>query len=451
MTKEEIRLLESHTRRKHWKRWGPYLSERAWGTVREDYSADGNPWAYFPHEHARSRVYRWNEDGLAGICDRHQLICFALGLWNQRDPILKERVFGLNGSEGNHGEDVKEYYFYLDSTPTHSYMKYLYKYPQAAFPYQHLVDENRRRGRDQPEYELLDTGVFDEDRYFDVFVEYAKADVEDILIKISATNRGPDPARLHLLPTVWFRNTWSWGGTEPRPDLRHVPGAIEMNHSTYGSRWLYYEGSPEPLFTENETNTKRLFGVENRFLCVKDGIDDYVVQGAREAVSPEPVGTKAALHYQREIGSGQTVTLRLRFTDADLPGVKRSAFADFDGLFALRRSEADEFYTTIIPSDLSPDAQNVMRQGFAGLLWSKQYYHYVVKRWLEGDLDNPPPPQERLNGRNHDWPHLYNEDVISMPDKWEYPWYAAWDLAFHCVALALGCQFCQGTTDPHVA
>jgi hypothetical protein len=437
MTQEDIRLLESRTRKKHWKRWGPYLSERAWGTVREDYSRDGEAWKFFPHDHARSRVYRWNEDGIAGICDRHQLICFAIALWNERDPMLKERLFGLDGNEGNHGEDVKEYYFYLDSTPTHSYLKYLYKYPQIAFPYQQLLDENRRRSRDQPEYELLDTGVFNEDRYFDVFVEYAKGDVEDILIKVSVTNRGPDSARLRLLPTVWFRNTWSWGAIERRPDLRQVPDAIELNHPTYGKRWLYYEAFPELLFTENETNTKRLFGVENPWSYVKDGINDYIVRSAKEAVSPEPVGTKAALHYALEIGSGESATLRLRLTDVYFSAGSGAAFSDFDQIFALRKSEADEFYGTVIPRHISPDAQNVMRQGFAGLLWSKQYYHYVVKRWLDGDPGNPLPPAERHEGRNHEWVHLYNADVISMPDKWEYPWYAAWDLAFHCLALAL--------------
>ena len=436
MTKEEIRLAECRDRKKHWNRWGPYLSERAWGTVREDYSPDGNAWEYFPHDHARSRAYRWNEDGLAGICDRHQMICFALALWNERDPILKERLFGLTGNEGNHGEDVKEYYFYLDSTPTHSYMKYLYKYPQAAFPYDELVEENRRRGRGQPEYELLDTGVFNDNRYFDVFVEYVKGDPEDILIKITAVNRGPEAARLRLLPTVWFRNTWSWGGNEPCPDLRKAPGAIELN-STYGTRWLYYEGSPELLFTENETNTQKLFGIENRCPCVKDGINDYIVHGAKNSVTPEPMGTKAAAHYSLEIPAGQAVTVRLRLNNIDCSGITKAAFDDFDAIFALRQREADEYYATIIPQDLSPDARNVMRQGFAGMLWSKQFYHYVVKNWLEGDPGNPPPPVERTNGRNHEWLHLYNADVISMPDKWEYPWYAAWDLSFHCIPLAL--------------
>jgi len=437
VTKEEIRLSESAARTKHWKRWGPYLSERAWGTVREDYSPYGNAWEYFPHDHARSRAYRWNEDGLAGISDRHQYICFALALWNERDLILKERLFGLTGNEGNHGEDVKEYYFYLDSTPTHSYMKYLYKYPQVGFPYAQLVEENRRRGKDKPEFELLDTGVFNDDRYFDVFVEYAKGDVEDILIKITATNRGSEAAPLRLLPTIWFRNTWSWAQDAERPGLRRIAGGIEVDHPSLGRRWLYCDDTPEILFTENETNSKRLFGVENRCACVKDGINDYIVDGKKDAVAPMPMGTKAAAHYKLPVPPGGSVTVRLRLTDIDFSGVAEAAFDGFDRLFSMRKNEASEFYGTVIPQDLSPDAQNVMRQGFAGMLWSKQFYHYVIKNWLEGDPGNPTPAAERKTGRNSQWPHLYNTDVISMPDKWEYPWYAAWDLAFHCVALAL--------------
>jgi len=444
MTTEENRLAESNTRKKHWKRWGPYLSERAWGTVREDYSPLGNAWEYLPHDHARSRAYRWNEDGLAGISDRRQMICFALALWNERDPILKERLFGLTGNEGNHGEDVKEYYFYLDSTPSHSYMKYLYKYPQAEFPYKKLVEENRHRDKRQPEFELLDAGVFDEDRYFDVFVEYAKADVEDILIKITVANRGPEAASLRVLPTIWFRNTWSWGNRAPRPKLhkaRPAPNPViglnlsQPNQTQRDARWLHCEGSPELLFTENETNAKRLFGIENRTPFVKDGINDKVVHGVKEAVNPEHVGSKAAAHYKLSLGSGETVVIRMRLADSNFK--EENAFGAFDKTVALRRREADEFYATIIPQDLSADAKNVMRQGFAGMLWSKQFYHYVVKDWLRGDPDNPLPPQERQKGRNHQWTHLYNADVISMPDKWEYPWYAAWDLAFHCIPLAL--------------
>src|ERR1700756_4988459 len=442
MTNEEIRLAESRTRKKHWKRWGPYLSERAWGTVREDYSPYGNAWEYLPHDHARSRAYRWNEDGLAGISDRRQLICFALALWNERDPILKERLFGLTGNEGNHGEDVKEYYFYLDSTPTHSYMKYLYKYPQSSFPYAELLEENRRRPKDQPEYELLDTGVFNQDRYFDVFVEYAKADVEDILVRITVENRCPEAARLRLLPTIWFRNTWSWGATDERPEL-HMAGdgtdpLIELNHPSYGKRWLVCEGSPELLFTENQTNTRRLFGVNCDSPYVKDGINNYIVHRVNEAVSRELGGTKAAAHYKLEIAAGQSVTIRLRLTDIDFSRTTtKKAFQNFDAIIAARQREADEFYATVVPQGLSLDAQNVMRQGFAGMLWSKQFYHYVVKQWLEGDPGHPTPAPERMNGRNHEWQHLYNADVISMPDKWEYPWYAAWDLAFHCIPLAL--------------
>ncbi|MGA7402310.1 MAG: glucosidase, partial [Candidatus Sulfotelmatobacter sp.] len=360
----------------------------------------------------------------------------ALALWNERDPILKERLFGVSGTEGNHGEDVKEYYFYLDSTPTHSYMKYLYKYPQAAFPYGQLVEENRRRSKSDAEYELLDTGVFAEERYFDVLVEYAKGDVEDIVIKITATNHGPESARLRLLPTIWFRNTWSWDHKEFRPNLRGVSGAIELNHHNFGKRWLYCDGSPELLFTENETNCRRLFDAPESGFCKKDGINDYIVQGAKEAVSPESTGTKAAAHYAMDIAAGKSASVRLRLTNLEFTP-PTAAFNSFAAIVATRKQEADDFYDTIIPGDLSPDARNVMRQGFAGLLWSKQFYHYVVKKWLHGDPGHPPPPARRIKERNHDWPHLYNADVISMPDKWEYPWYAAWDLAFHCVSLAL--------------
>ena len=439
MTQEEIRLSESASRKKHWKRWGPYVSERAWGTVREDYSPNGNAWEYLPHDQARSHAYRWNEDGLAGISDRKQNVCFAIALWNERDPILKERLFGLTGNEGNHGEDVKEYYFYLDSTPTHSYMKYLYKYPLAEFPYSRLVEENRRRGKNQREFELLDTGIFENDRYFDVFVEYAKADIEDILIKATVVNRGPEAANLRLLPTVWFRNTWSWGGHNQRPELyeaRRAPNpAIELNNAITGKLWLHCEGSPELLFTENETNVHRLFGVGNRTPYVKDGINNFVVNGDEGAVNPQRNGTKAAAQYKLTLRSGETAVVRLRLSNLDLKA--SNGFADFDKILTQRRREADEFYETVIPRDLSADAQNVMRQGFAGMLWSKQFYHYIIKEWLEGDPDNPPPPHGRVRGRNHEWTHLYNSDVISMPDKWEYPWYAAWDLAFHCIPLAL--------------
>ncbi len=437
MTAEEQRLEEARQRTRHWKRWGPYLSERAWGTVREDYSAYGTAWDYFPHDHARSRAYRWNEDGIAGISDRHQKICFAIALWNGRDPILKERLFGLTGNEGNHGEDVKEYYFYLDSTPTHSYMKYLYKYPQAEFPYGQLVAENRQRGKLAPEFELVDTGIFDGDRYFDVVVEYAKADVEDILVRITATNHGPEEASLNLLPTIWFRNTWSWNqnGTA-KPSLRNTnEGSIELDDAEIGKRWLYCDGAPELLFTENDTNTERLFNFRNGARYFKDAIDEYIVHGNHQSVNPEQRGTKASANYKLTIAPGATATIRLRLTNEQLKG--RKAFAQFDKTFADRLREADEFYETIIPKHLSADARLVMRQAFAGMLWSKQFYHYVIEQWLDGDPAAPKPPAERVHGRNHEWKHLHNADVISMPDKWEYPWYAAWDLAFHCVPLAL--------------
>ena len=440
MTREEQRLEESRQRTAHWKRWGPYLSERQWGTIREDYSPDGKPWDYFLHDHARSRAYRLGEDGLAGICDRHQLICFALALWNGRDPFLKERLYGLTGEEGNHGEDVKEYYYYLDSTPTHSYMKYLYKYPQAAFPYAQLVEENRRRGKRDLEFELADTGVFNENRYFDIFVEYAKAAPEDILIRVTAYNRGPASAELHLLPTLWFRNTWSWGRDDPRPLLRCQSGpaglgVVEATHDYYGKRWLACEGSPPLLFTENETNIERLFGAANRTPYVKDGINHYLVEGQGGAVNPSPAGTKVAAHYRWNIASGGRVELRLRFSDQ--PPTPEMLQKPFETIFRQRIAETDEFYAKIIPQGLSPDARNVQRQALAGMLWSKQFYHYDVRVWLEGDPGFPAPPAERKQGRNHQWRHLYNADVISMPDKWEYPWYASWDLAFHCVALAL--------------
>jgi hypothetical protein len=437
VTPEVQRLDEARERTAHWKRWGPYLSERQWGTVREDYSRDGSAWEYLPHEHARSRAYRWGEDGIAGISDNHQRLCFAWAFWNGRDPILKERLFGLSGPQGNHGEDVKECYFYLDSTPTHSYMKYLYKYPQAAFPYQDLLEENRRRGRAAPEYELLDTGVFEGDRYWDILIEYAKAGVNDILIRVTATNRGPEAAVLDLLPTLWFRNTWSWDRAAPRPALSAWERAvvIEADHDALGMRWLVAEGSPELLFTENDTNFERLWGAPNGSPYVKDGIDDHVVRGVPGRVNPARTGTKAALHYRVPLGPGESRAIKLRLANA--PPLGNQLGADFDALFARRLSEADQFYATVVPDGLSDDCKLVLRQALGGLLWSKQFYHYDVRRWLEGDSTQPPPPPERRRGRNHEWTHLYNSDVISMPDKWEYPWYAAWDLAFHCLPLAL--------------
>ncbi|HEX2056692.1 MAG TPA: glucosidase [Nitrospiraceae bacterium] len=437
---EIVRLEEDAKRQQHWRRWGPYLSERAWGTVREDYSWNGDSWNFLPHDHARSKAYRWNEDGLGGICDRHQYLCFALALWNGRDPILKERLFGLTGNEGNHGEDVKEYYFYLDSTPTHSYMKFLYKYPQAAFPYALLMEENRRRGRTSLEYELIDTGIFDEDRYFDVFVEYAKASPEDVLIRIHVSNRGPDSAELTVLPTLWFRNTWSWGLDVRRPRMRRGDtlrdlSVVELTHEYYGYRRLLCEGVPDLLFTENETNTRRLYGEQDGPRYVKDGINDYVVNGEKEAVNPDAVGSKAAARYVLSLPPGGDATIRLWLTNVTDDAVLTRETHDL--VFRQRIEEADEYYDSLAPADLSEDGRQVQRQAFAGLLWSKQFYHYDVDRWLKGDPAGPPPPRERLRGRNADWTHLYNADVISMPDKWEYPWYAAWDLAFHCIPLAL--------------
>ncbi len=444
-TEEHRRLADYHERRSNWKHWGPYLSERAWGTVREDYSPDGDAWEFFPHAHARSRVYRWNEDGLAGICDRNQYHCFALALWNGRDAILKERLFGLTGPQGNHGEDVKEYYFYLDSTPTHSYMKMLYKYPQAAFPYADLLEENARRDFEDFEFELLDTGVFDDNRYFDVFVEYAKADHDDILIRIEVVNRAPIHAECVVLPTLWFRNTWSWG--YPISPMNDVPGTpsmhrrdpvgdvlrLETNHPTVGAYFLYAEGANELVFTENETNTELLFQTPNRTPYVKDGFHRYVVNGEAGAVNPDGVGTKAAAIYRLMVGAGESRVIRLRLTRKAL----QRPFQGFNSSFQKRIQEADEFYADIQNPRLSADARAVQRQAFAGMLWSKQLYYYDVNQWLEGDPGLPPPPESRKSGRNAQWDFLNNFDVISMPDKWEYPWYASWDLGFHCISLVL--------------
>lgn len=434
MTQEEKRLQQSRSRKKHWKRWGPYLSERAWGTVREDYSADGEAWNFFPHDHARSRAYRWNEDGIAGISDRHQVICFAIALWNGRDPFLKERLFGLTGPQGNHGEDVKEYYFYLDSTPTHSYMKYLYKYPQREFPYADLVETNRKRSREEYEYELLDTGVFAEDRYFDVFVEYAKEGPEEILICITVHNRGSEAARLRVLPTLWFRNTWSWGESHPRPSLRESgPGVVHVAHHELGEYRLWCDGAPELLFTENESNAARLWGQPNATPYVKDAFHAYVVSGNRDAVNPAKVGTKAAAHYILEIPGGGSQTVRLRL-GRDAAG---EAFGGFAAGLARRAAEADEFFTRITPESLGEDERRVHRQALAGMLWSKQYYFFDLERWLSEHGCDPLVESRRTGVRNTDWVHMFNSDVISMPDKWEYPWYAAWDLAFHTLTLSM--------------
>jgi hypothetical protein len=437
---EVKRLEEDRRRKKNWKRWGPYLAERAWGTVREDYSPDGSAWDYFPHHQAPSKTYRWNEDGLAGLCDRHQFICFAPALWNGRDPILKERLFGLSGPEGNHGEDVKEYFYYLDSTPTHSYMKCLYKYPQAEFPYVQLVEENRRRGRQAPEFELMDTGVFEEGRYFDVFTEYAKGSPNDVLVRFTVVNRGPDSATLHLLPTIWYRNVWSWGLGQRRSRLWAAESpagrwTIELDHDYYGRLLLHGEGAPELVFTENETNFQRLYGAENESRYVKDAFHDFVIHGSRDAVNPSRRGSKGAAVYRLELPPGGSAVIKLRLTDdAKLP----QPFGEkFEEIFAARLAEADEFYRDQAPADVSEDARSVQRQAFAGLLWTKQFYQYDVSRWLRGDPGQPAPPAQRWKGRNHDWTHLFNSDVLSMPDKWEYPWYAAWDLAFHCIPLAM--------------
>jgi hypothetical protein len=449
---ETRRLQEDARRTKNWKRWGPYLSERQWGTVREDYSPDGACWDYLPHDHARSRAYRWGEDGLLGITDRECRLCFALALWNGRDPFLKERLFGLTGPQGNHGEDVKEEYFYLDSTPTHSYMKALYKYPQAEFPYGRLLEENRRRGKNDPEFELADTGIFDEGRYFDVFVEYAKASPNDVLIRITAANRGPDPASLHLLPTLWFRNIWSWGATDEgrwgKPCLKRADNALLVaEHATLGRFHLAAGPAPDGndpvcLFTENETNVERLFQVKNATPFVKDAFHRYVVKGQKAAINPDETGTKAGMQYRLEIPAGKQVEIWLRLSAEDESPT--SPFGpNFPRLFAQRVREADEFYKTRVAGNLSEEERRVARQAYAGLLWTKQFYYYVVKDWLAGDPAQPPPPAARNKGRNHDWPFLYNRDVLSMPDKWEYPWYAAWDLAFHMLPYA--------AVDPHHA
>ena len=444
---EQQRLDEDDLRRKHWKRWGPYVSERAWGTVREDYSSYGTAWESVPHDHARSKAYRWNEDGLAGICDRHQFVCLALALWNGRDPILKERMFGLTGNEGNHGEDPKEYYFYLDSTPTHSYMKFLYKYPQAAFPYDQLVGENRARGRGEMEYELLDTGVFKDDRYYDLFVEYAKAGPDDILIQITVANRGPEPATLQVLPTLWFRNTWSWATPSEKPMMEAALqtesfNAVAASHPKLGQRYLYCENSPKLLFTENETNFQRLFGGANATPFVKDGIDRFVVQDEASAVNPAGIGTKVAAQYAVTVPGGGEVVLRLRLSDlapsaVTLPPIDGPFGKSFEKGMKARLKEADAFYKAIIPAKLNADEGRVFRQAMAGMMWSKQFYHYDVDKWLEERGSDPFKANRKVAPRNNGWHHMYNGDVISMPDKWEYPWYAAWDLAFHVIALTL--------------
>jgi hypothetical protein len=433
MPKESMRLKETAEKNIPWKKWGPYLSDRQWGTVREDYSPTGTPWEYFPHDHARSRAYRWGEDGIGGICDDKQILCFALALWNGRDPILKERYFGLTGKEGNHGEDVKEYYYYLDNTPTHSYMKMLYKYPQEAFPYDQLVDENQSRGKNDTEFELIDTGIFDENKYFDVFIEYAKAAPEELLIKITAHNRGAAEATLHLIPQIWFRNTWSWNPDKKKPRLsQSKKGIITATDNELGQYYLNYEEPGELLFCENETNVARLFNQPGSGSC-KDGINDHIVIGKKNVLNQKKSGTKLGIHYKLIIPTKSSQTIRLKIG----PSGKSDAFHTFEKMFADRLKEADEFYRELQKGIKSEDEKNIQRQAFAGMLWSKQFYYFDVCEWLNGDPGQPKPPAQRKTGRDHQWIHLNNADIISMPDKWEYPWYAAWDLAFHCIPFAM--------------
>jgi hypothetical protein len=439
MGAEAVRLRETRTGKIPWKKWGPYLSERQWGTVREDYSENGNAWDYFTHDQARSRAYHWGEDGLAGISDDHQLLCFSVALWNGKDPILKERLFGLTNSEGNHGEDVKEYYFYLDSTPTHSYMKYLYKYPQTKYPYGDLIETTKRRGRNDTEYELMETGVFDEDRYFDVFVEYAKCAAEDLLVQIRVVNRGPEPSTIHLLPSLWFRNTWTWWSGTTKPSLKQLRNedgwkVIAASHAQLGERYLYCEGDVPLLFTENDTNNERIFGTPNQSPYVKDGINNYVVDGNQSAVNPEKAGTKSAADYQLTVGGGRTTTIGLRLTDL-APHAIGDPFKNFAATFKTRLREANAFYKSITPERAGDDEALVMRQALAGMLWTKQYYFFDVHKWLEEHGVDPIKHSGRFL-RNREWFHMVNQHVISMPDKWEYPWYAAWDLAFHTIALS---------------
>ena len=456
MNAEKQRLQENRERKAYWTRWGCYVAERQWGTVREDYSEDGSAWDYFSHEQSLSRAYRWGEDGIAGICDNHQRLCFALAFWNEQDPIIKEKMFGVTSSQGNHGEDVKEYYFYLDNTPTHSYMKYLYKYPQTEYPYERLVKENQSRGFKDREFELLETGIFDEDKYFDIFIEYAKESDEDILIKVTAHNRGDEEKPLHMLPTLWFRNTWSWYedvdslgarshsevsslGSHRKPELKVYSqkdgySIVKASHFSLGERWLYCNNADGLLFTENETNNKLLFGSQNASPYVKDGINNYVVKGDKDAVNPDQTGTKFSAHYQLSIPPGKSRTIELRLCDSDS---LQNPFANFDEIFTRRIREADEFYHSLTPQNIPEDYRNVQRQAFAGMLWNKQFYYYVIEDWLKGDPTQPSPPEGRKEVRNREWKHLFNNDIISMPDKWEYPYYCVWDTAFHMIPLAI--------------
>lgn len=434
MIPEKKRLLEAKEMKTNWKKWGPYLTERQWGTVREDYSPNGTAWEYTTHDMARSKAYRWGEEGIGGISDEEQLLCFSVALWNDKDPIIKERLFGLSGNEGNHGEDVKEYYYYLDSTPTHSYMKMLYKYPQEVFPYRQLVEQNKHRGKGKPEFELIDSGIFDNNRYFDVFIEFAKSDPEEILIKITVFNRSSQNSELTVLPQIWFRNIWSWGQKVDKPQLLLKKNqGIEIKHQHLGKYFLYFQDTPQPLFCENETNMKKLYGIDDKTGYFKDGVNEFVVHGNKEAVNPENKGTKAALSYSLSIPSEKSKSIELRLSNKNLD----HPFENYPTIFASRKNEADEFYKKLQNGIKVQDAKNIQRQALAGMLWSKQYYYYNISEWLEGDPGQPEPSPERKHSRNHDWIHLNNSDIISMPDKWEYPWYAAWDLAFHCIPLAM--------------
>jgi len=454
MNAEQLRLAENKPHPEPWHFWGPYLAERAWGTVREDYSANGDAWNYFPHDHARSRAYRWNEDGIGGISDYKGRLCLAFAFWNERDPFLKERIFGVSGPEGNHGEDVKELYWYVDSTPSHSFMRMVYRYPQARFPYEELVAQSGARSKMEGEFEIWNTNAFAENRYFDIEIEYAKAGPHDILIRVSAKNCGPESTPLHLLPTIWFRNTWSWDRTQTKPTLRKTAeeghaAVITANHPLLGNYNLFCDSPDDLFFTENESNSERLWGTPNSTPFVKDSINDRIVGGKIDHVNSAGFGTKAAAHYKFNILANETISIRLRLTRAAANKKKNDeAFADFEEIFTKRRAEADEFYGEMAPCSLTEEQRGVQRQAFAGLLWSKQFYHYIVDQWLDGDPDQPPPPDERKRGRNSGWRHLYNERIMSMPDKWEFPWYASWDLAFHCIPLALvDVQFAKAQLD----
>ena len=453
MNAEQLRLAENKPHPEPWHFWGPYLAERAWGTVREDYSANGDAWNYFPHDHARSRTYRWNEDGIGGISDYKGRLCFAFAFWNEHDPFLKERIFGVSGPEGNHGEDVKELYWYVDSTPSHSFMRMVYRYPQSRFPYEELVAQSGARSKMEGEFEIWNTTALAENRYFDVEIEYAKADPHDILIRVSAKNCGPESAPLHLLPTIWFRNTWSWDRAQPKPTLRKTAkghaAVITASHTVLGNYDLFCDSPDDLFFTENESNSERLWGIPNSTPFVKDSINDRIVSGKIDHVNSAGFGTKAAAYYKFNIPAKETTSIQLRLTRASAnKKTNNEPFADFEEIFTKRRAEADEFYGEIAPSSLTEEQRAVQRQAFAGLLWSKQFYHYIVDQWLDGDPDQPPPPDERKHGRNSGWRHLYNERVMSMPDKWEFPWYASWDLAFHCIPLALvDVQFAKAQLD----